>query len=67
MVILQILYKNVAHPKLAAFVKSQSWVVESGEYLTFPPNQTELKGGIMHYLESIEEVWPFKVLQLNAF
>ena len=56
MVILQILYKNVAHPKLAAFVKSQSWVVESGEYLTFPPNQTELKGGIMHYLESIEEV-----------
>ncbi|GFZ10317.1 S-adenosyl-L-methionine-dependent methyltransferases superfamily protein [Actinidia rufa] len=55
---LKVLYKNVAHPKLAAFVKSQSWVVESGEYLTFPPNQTELKGGIMHYLESIEEMVP---------
>lgn len=55
---LQILYKNVAHPKLAAFVKTQSWVVESGEYLTFPQNQTELKGGVMHYLESIEEVMP---------
>ncbi|PSS31341.1 Methyltransferase [Actinidia chinensis var. chinensis] len=55
---LKILYKNVAHPKLAAFVNSQGWVVESGEYLTFPPNQTELKGGIMHYLESIEEMVP---------
>lgn len=56
---LQILYKNVAHPKLAAFVKTQSWVVESGEYLTFPQNQTELKGGVVHYLESIEEVKAF--------
>ncbi|KAG5543207.1 hypothetical protein RHGRI_016082 [Rhododendron griersonianum] len=55
---LKILYKNVAHPKLAAFVKTQSWVVESGEYLTFPQNQTELKGGVVHYLESIEEMLP---------
>ncbi|KAL6995681.1 tRNA 4-demethylwyosine synthase (AdoMet-dependent) [Sarracenia purpurea var. burkii] len=55
---LKILYKNVAHPKLAAFVKIQSWVVESGEYLTFPQNQTEFKGGLMHYLESIEEMVP---------
>lgn len=30
--------------------------MESGEYLTFPQNQSELKGGIHHYLESIEEV-----------
>lgn len=46
----------MAHPKLAAFVKKQSWVVESGEYLTFPRNESVLKGGISHYLESIEEV-----------
>lgn len=46
----------MAHPKLAAFVKKQSWVVESGEYLTFPQNESQLKGGISHYLEFIEEV-----------
>ncbi|CDP07517.1 unnamed protein product [Coffea canephora] len=55
---LQILYKNVAHPKLAAFVKSQNWVVEAGEYLALPENQSALKGGIQHYLESIEEMVP---------
>ncbi|KAM1223640.1 hypothetical protein ACFX10_042481 [Malus domestica] len=54
----KILYKNVEHPKLAAFVKEHSWVMESGEYLTFPQNQSELKGGILHYLESIEEMVP---------
>lgn len=53
---LQILYKNLAHPKLAEFVKTQNWVVESGEYLTFPQSQSALKGGIRHYLDSIEEV-----------
>ncbi|KAJ9567179.1 hypothetical protein OSB04_003145 [Centaurea solstitialis] len=52
----KIWYKNVAHPKLAQYVKTQNWVVESGEYLTFPQNQSELTGGIAHYLESIEEV-----------
>lgn len=52
----QILYKNVAHPKLAAYIKRHSWLMESGEYLTFPQNQSEFKGGINHYLESIEEV-----------
>ncbi|GMY28428.1 probable methyltransferase PMT28 [Fagus crenata] len=55
---LKILHKNVAHPKLAAFVKKHSWVVESGEYLTFPQNQSEFKGGVLHYLESIEEMVP---------
>ncbi|CAI9284179.1 unnamed protein product [Lactuca saligna] len=50
--------KNVAHPKLAQFVKTQSWVVESGDYLTFPQNQSELTGGIAHYLESIQETVP---------
>lgn len=52
----QILYKNVAHPKLVGYVKRHRWLVESGEYLTFPQNQSEFKGGIQHYLESIEEV-----------
>ena len=56
LVSVQILYKNVAHPKLAAYMKRHSWLMESGEYLTFPQNQAEFKGGIHHYLESIEEV-----------
>ncbi|OIW03490.1 hypothetical protein TanjilG_14715 [Lupinus angustifolius] len=55
---LKILYKNVAHPKLASYIKRHSWLVESGEYLTFPQNQSEFKGGILHYLESIEEMVP---------
>ncbi|KAH1212056.1 putative methyltransferase PMT28 [Glycine max] len=55
---LKILYKNVAHPKLAAYIKRHNWLMESGEYLTFPQNQSELKGGIHHYLESIEEMVP---------
>ncbi|XP_050363706.1 probable methyltransferase PMT28 isoform X2 [Argentina anserina] len=54
----KILYKNVEHPKLAAFIKEHSWVMESGEYLTFPQNQSEIKGGVLHYLESIEEMVP---------
>ncbi|EPS70327.1 hypothetical protein M569_04431 [Genlisea aurea] len=54
----KILYKNVAHPKLAAFVKTQDWLVDSGEYLTFPLNQSAVSGGIEHYLESIEEMVP---------
>nr|XP_009594151.2 uncharacterized LOC104090695 isoform X1 [Nicotiana tomentosiformis] len=54
----KILYKNVAHPKLAAFVKTENWVVESGEYLTFPLNQSMPKGGIQHYLDFIEEMVP---------
>lgn len=53
---LQVLYSNVAHPKLAAFIKKNSWLVQSGEYLTFPQNQSEFKGGVQHYLDSIEEV-----------
>ncbi|RDX95102.1 S-adenosyl-L-methionine-dependent tRNA 4-demethylwyosine synthase, partial [Mucuna pruriens] len=56
--IFKILYKNVAHPKLAAYIKRHNWLMESGEYLTFPQNQSEFKGGIQHYLESIEEMVP---------
>ncbi|XP_073035135.1 probable methyltransferase PMT28 [Primulina eburnea] len=55
---MKILYKNVAHPKLASYIKSKDWVVEAGEYLTFPLNQSVFKGGIQHYLESIEEMVP---------
>ncbi|XP_052202191.1 probable methyltransferase PMT28 isoform X2 [Diospyros lotus] len=54
----KIFYKNVAHPKLAAFIKMHNWVVKSGEYLTFPQKQSEFKGGTLHYLESIEEMVP---------
>lgn len=54
----KIWFKNVAHPKLSQFIKSQNWVLESGDFLTFPQNQTELTGGIAHYLESIEETVP---------
>ena len=52
----QILYKNVAHPKLAAYIKTNPWVLESGEYLVFPQNKSNIVGGVDHYLESIEEV-----------
>ncbi|KAI4316811.1 hypothetical protein L6164_024753 [Bauhinia variegata] len=55
---LKILHKNVAHPKLVSYIKKHSWLMESGEYLTFPQNQSEFKGGILHYLESIEEMVP---------
>ncbi|CAI0383043.1 unnamed protein product [Linum tenue] len=55
---LKVLYKNVAHPKLADFIKRSSWLVQSGEYLAFPQNQTEFKGGVGHYLDFIEEMVP---------
>ncbi|KAL8523740.1 hypothetical protein ACS0TY_013633 [Phlomoides rotata] len=54
----KILYKNVEHPKLAAYIKTHDWLEESGEYLTFPQDQSVFKGGILHYLESIEEMVP---------
>lgn len=54
----KILYKNLAHQKLASYIKTQNWLAESGEYLTFPPNHSVFKGGIQHYLEAIEEMVP---------
>ncbi|XP_065882061.1 probable methyltransferase PMT28 [Euphorbia lathyris] len=54
----KILYKNIAHPKLDTFIKKNSWLVHSGDFLTFPQNQSELTGGVQHYLESIEEMVP---------
>ncbi|KAF6136271.1 hypothetical protein GIB67_042756 [Kingdonia uniflora] len=54
----KILYKNVEHPRLASFIKNQSWVVQSEEHLTFPQNQSEFKGGALHYIDSIVEMVP---------
>ncbi|CAM8975850.1 unnamed protein product [Rhodiola kirilowii] len=55
---LKVFYKNVAHPKLAAYMKKHNWIVELGEFLTFPQNQSEFHSGVLHYLESIEEMVP---------
>ncbi|KAI3926768.1 hypothetical protein MKW92_011020 [Papaver armeniacum] len=55
---LKIFYGNVEHPKLASFIKTQNWLMQSGEYLTFPSNQSEWKGGVLHYLDFIEEMVP---------
>ncbi|KAF9609836.1 hypothetical protein IFM89_018778 [Coptis chinensis] len=55
---LKILHKNVEHPKLESFTKTKTWVMLSGEYLTFPQNESEFKGGVNHYIESIEEMVP---------
>lgn len=52
----------MAHPKLNAFMKKHNWVMESGDYLVFPGNQSEFKGGVLHYLEFIEEVNVCKLL-----
>ncbi|KAH0458671.1 hypothetical protein IEQ34_011485 [Dendrobium chrysotoxum] len=54
----KVLFGNVAHPKLSAFVKTKKWVNVSGEYLTFPSQESEFKGGVQHYLDSIEEMVP---------
>eukprot|EP00268_Persea_americana_P043292 TRINITY_DN4348_c1_g2_i3.p1 TRINITY_DN4348_c1_g2~~TRINITY_DN4348_c1_g2_i3.p1 ORF type:complete len:718 (+),score=178.65 TRINITY_DN4348_c1_g2_i3:1273-3426(+) len=55
---MKILYRNVAHPKLAAFIGTHSWLSLSGDYLTFPQNQSLFKGGAHHYVDSIEEMVP---------
>ncbi|XP_026659777.2 probable methyltransferase PMT28 isoform X2 [Phoenix dactylifera] len=54
----KIFYKNVAHPKLSAFIKTHSWLNLSEEYLLFPRQQSEFKGGAQQYLNSIEEMVP---------
>lgn len=54
----KILYKNVAHPKLAAYIKKHNWVNESGEYLTFPQNKSAFSGNVLQYLEFIQEMVP---------
>lgn len=54
----KIFYKNVAHPKLSAFIKTQSWLNLSAEHLLFPQEESEFKGGVQHYINSIEEMVP---------
>ncbi|RAL53633.1 hypothetical protein DM860_012248 [Cuscuta australis] len=54
----KIIYKNVVHEKLADLVKTQSWVMESGEYLIFPQNRSALEDRVQHYLMSIQEMVP---------
>ncbi|KAK9748406.1 hypothetical protein RND81_02G054900 [Saponaria officinalis] len=54
----KILYKNVEHPKLGAYIKAEGWAVQSEEYLVFPQNQSDVVNGVAHYLQSIEEMLP---------
>ncbi|XP_043713003.1 probable methyltransferase PMT28 isoform X1 [Telopea speciosissima] len=54
----KILYGNVAHPKFSAFVKTRRWINESEHYLTFPQDQSEFKGGVVNYIDSIDEMVP---------
>ncbi|XP_010254849.1 PREDICTED: probable methyltransferase PMT28 [Nelumbo nucifera] len=54
----KIQYRNVAHPKLAAFIKTKNWIIQSEEYLNFPQNQSEFSGGVLNYIEAIEEMVP---------
>ncbi|KAK9165537.1 hypothetical protein Scep_000728 [Stephania cephalantha] len=51
----KILYGNIEHPKLASYIKKRNWLVQSGEYLIFPQNQSEFKGGVSHYIDFVEE------------
>ena len=59
---LQILFRNVAHPKLSSYVKTRRWLNLTGEHLVFPRDESEFKGGVHHYLSSVEEVRIFIVL-----
>lgn len=54
----KILYRNVEHPKLASFIRTKTWLMQSEEYLTFPQNQSEFHGGVHHYINSVEEMVP---------
>ncbi|XP_019094419.1 PREDICTED: probable methyltransferase PMT28 [Camelina sativa] len=63
----KIVYKNVAHPKLAAYIKKHNWVNDSGEYLTFPQNQTAFNGNVLQYLEFIQEVSIIYLQSLLSF
>lgn len=54
----RVVYRNVAHPRLSAYVKTRSWLNLTGDYLMFPPGESEFKGGAHHYLDYIEEMVP---------
>ena len=53
---MKVWYGNVAHPRLSNYVKGHNWLNHSGDYLMFPPDEWEFKGGARHYVESIDEV-----------
>jgi tRNA wybutosine-synthesizing protein 1 len=53
---LQVWYQSVGHPRLSSYVKGHNWLSHTGEYLMFPPDEWEFKGGARHYVESIDEV-----------
>ncbi|KAJ0963313.1 hypothetical protein J5N97_028435 [Dioscorea zingiberensis] len=54
----KVLYRNVGHPKLSAFIKTRSWLNMSGEHLLFPQGESDFMGGAHHYVNSIEEMVP---------
>ncbi|KAG8061107.1 hypothetical protein GUJ93_ZPchr0003g18514 [Zizania palustris] len=51
-------YGNVGHPRLSNYVKGHSWLNRTGDYLMFPPDEWEFKGGSKHYVEIIDEMAP---------
>lgn len=46
----------MGHPRLSAYIKTQTWLTISGEYLLFPREESEFKGGAHNYVDSVEEV-----------
>jgi hypothetical protein len=41
---------------LSSYVKGHGWLNRTGDYLMFPPDEWEFKGGSRHYVEAIDEV-----------
>nr|CAD1819562.1 unnamed protein product [Ananas comosus var. bracteatus] len=54
----KIWYSNVGHPRLSAYIKTQNWLNHLGEYLLFPRDESEFKGGAHNYVDSVEEMVP---------
>ncbi|BAF13342.1 probable methyltransferase PMT28 [Oryza sativa Japonica Group] len=51
-------YGNIGHPRLSSYVKGHGWLNRTGDYLMFPPDEWEFKGGSRHYVEAIDEMAP---------
>lgn len=62
----QIWYNNVPHPKLVEYKKEQHWVVKSGDYFIFPGGGTQFKDGVDHYIESIEKVLRYPLVIVSS-
>uniref|UniRef100_A0A1D1Y9B4 Methyltransferase n=1 Tax=Anthurium amnicola TaxID=1678845 RepID=A0A1D1Y9B4_9ARAE len=54
----QIFYRNVAHPKLSAYIKSHSYLRLAADLLLFPHNESVFQGGAAQYLDFIDEMVP---------